>query len=115
MGSQNKNLNLSYRGWCPSNDYQVHEVTGPALRKRFDRPQHQKGRVAFKTNLEEPITVAAEALPGPDTPVPQTHHQTPSTVNHASAFRTVDQKADAFIKQEHKRIELARLKSLGQI
>jgi len=100
MGSEK--LNLGYRGWCPSKDYQVHEVTGPALRKRFDRPLHQKGRVAFKTNLEEPITVAAEA-----TPVP---HET-----HASAFRSVDQKADAFIMQERRRIELARLKSLGQI
>ncbi|ESW35675.1 hypothetical protein PHAVU_001G255100 [Phaseolus vulgaris] len=108
MGSQ-------YRGWCPSNDYHVHEVTGPALRKRSDRPLHQKGRVAFKSILEEPITVAAEAAPVPDNPVPQTHHETPTATNHASGFRSVDQKADAFIKREHRRIELARLKSLGQV
>ncbi|QCE13150.1 hypothetical protein DEO72_LG11g143 [Vigna unguiculata] len=101
---ESQNLKWRYRGWCPSNDYEVHEVTGPALRKRFDRPLHQKGHVAFKTILEEPIPVAAEATPVPDT------HETSK-----SAFRSVDQNADAFIKQERRRIELARLKSLGQI
>ncbi|TKY47689.1 hypothetical protein E2542_SST29749 [Spatholobus suberectus] len=101
------NQNPSYRGWCPSNDYQVHEVIGPALRKRLDRPRHQQGHVAFKTNLEETITVAET------TPVPVAETETPT--NHANAFRSVDQKADEFIRQEHRRIELARLKSLGQI
>ncbi|KAJ1398545.1 hypothetical protein SESBI_31024 [Sesbania bispinosa] len=97
-----ENQNLKYRGWCPSNDYQVHEVTGPALRKRFDRPKQQKkGHVAFKTMLEETITEEA-------TPVPEE-----TTEQHVNAFESVDQKADAFIKLEHRRIELARLKSLG--
>nr|ACU15477.1 unknown [Glycine max] len=106
---QMQKQNLRYRGWCPSNDYQVHEVIGPALlRKGLDRPRHQKGRVAFKTDLEESITVAEP------TPVPA-ETETPTTTNHANGFRSVDQKADAFIKQEHRRIELAGLKSLGQI
>ncbi|KAK7306158.1 hypothetical protein VNO77_44081 [Canavalia gladiata] len=94
---------MKYRGWCPSNDYEIHEITEPALRKRFDRPRHQKGHVAFKTNIEE------EALP-PSVPLPQS--ETLNT-NPPKPFVSVDQKADAFIKQEHRRIELARLKSLG--
>lgn len=101
---ENENLKWRYRGWCPSNDYEVHEVTVPALRKRFDRhPLHQKGRVAFKSIVEETIPVAEKATPLPD------------EANHGSGLRSVDQNADAFIKQERRRIELARLKSLGQI
>ncbi|RDX94257.1 hypothetical protein CR513_23373, partial [Mucuna pruriens] len=100
--------NLSYRGWCPSNDYQVHEVIVPALRKRVDRPRHQKGHVAFKTNLNEPITVE-EPTP---VPVLVPEIETPVPTNPPNGFRSVDQKADAFIKQEHRRIELARLKFL---
>lgn len=108
-----ENQKLRYRGWCPSNDYQVHEVIGPALRRRVDRPRNHKGRVAFKTNLVEPITEAEELATPESDPGPVA--ETTTTINHANGFRSVDQKADAFIKQEHKRIELARLKSLGQI
>ncbi|KAG2406820.1 uncharacterized protein HKW66_Vig0060770 [Vigna angularis] len=68
-----------------------------------DRPLHQKGRVSFKSIVEEAIPVAAEATALRD------------EGNHGSGLRSVDQNADAFIKQERTRIELARLKSLGQI
>ncbi|KAK7312042.1 hypothetical protein RJT34_10595 [Clitoria ternatea] len=107
------NQNMRYGGWCPSNNYQVEEVSGPAfLRKRssYDRPQqHQKGHVAFRTNLEEPITVEEPPL----VPVPEA--EVPTITKHANVFLGVDQKADQFIKSEHKRIELARLKSLGLV
>ncbi|XP_027337600.1 uncharacterized protein LOC113851336 [Abrus precatorius] len=108
------NQNQRYRGWCPSNDYQVHEVMEPALRKRFDRPtsRHKKGHVAFKYNIEEAINVV-ETIPSPEPePAAKTETETPTT-NHANAYESVDQKADTFIKQQHRRIELARLKSLG--
>ncbi|XP_061375779.1 uncharacterized protein LOC133317893 [Gastrolobium bilobum] len=95
-----------HQGWCPSNGYQVHEVTGPALRKRPDRPRQQKGHVTFKTNVEDPITVV-EAPPVAEA-------QTETTSNRVNAIESVDQKADDFIKQGHIRIELARLKSLGK-
>ncbi|KAL2332733.1 hypothetical protein Fmac_013946 [Flemingia macrophylla] len=102
----NENQNPRYRGWCPSNDYQVHEVVEPALRRH---PRHQKGRVAFKTNLEEPIIVAESQL----TLVPKI--DTPTITNYANDYKSVDEKAGAFISQEYRRIELARLKSLGKI
>ncbi|AES72155.1 hypothetical protein MtrunA17_Chr3g0123591 [Medicago truncatula] len=96
--------NIIYRGWCPSNsyNYQVHEVTEPMLRKRYDRPRnHKKGHVAFKTVLEEPITPPAVA----ETDI--------ATTERVNSFQSVDTKADAFIKMEHRRIEFSRLKSLG--
>lgn len=104
--------NLKHYGWCPTNDYQVHEVAQPALRKRFDRPQHNnKGHVAFKiNNNEEPVKAEASS------PVPESDTDT-STIKHNKrmehkAFESVDHLADAFIKQEHSRIELARLISM---
>lgn len=105
--------NIKHRGWCPSNDYQVHEVAGPALRKGFEyhprQQQHRKGHVAFSTILEEPIEA-------PPVPVAETHDKTTTTESddqHVNAYQSVDAKADAFIKLEHRRLELARLKSLG--
>ncbi|CAI8598178.1 unnamed protein product [Vicia faba] len=99
-----ENQNIVYRGWCPSNsyEYEVHEVTEPMLRKRNERPRnHKKGHVAFKTVLEEPITPVEE----------ETATITePESVN---SFRSIDSKADAFIKMEHRRLEFARLRSLG--
>nr|XP_004502394.1 uncharacterized protein LOC101511998 [Cicer arietinum] len=92
--------NLKYRGWCPSNtnNYEIHEVGEPALRKRLDRPRrdNKKGHVAFKTVLEEAITPLEVA-----------------ETERVNSFESVDRQADAFIKLEHRRIELARLKSLG--
>src|ERR1044072_5422300 len=104
MASQN----LQYRGWCPSNDYQVHEVTGPALRKRSDRPRPQKKHVVFKTILEEePVAAAAAAEEeAPLVPVAETTTVSRTErVNYAS--ESVDQKADAFIKLGHRRFEIA--------
>lgn len=103
---------FNYRGWCPSNDYQVHEVTGPALRKRSDRPRPKKGHhVVFRTDLEEPVAAEAEATPV--VPVAEAETETCSTEGTVNAFKSVDQKADAFIKLEHRRIQLARLRSLS--
>jgi len=103
-----ENQNLKYRGWCPSNsyNYQVHEVTEPMLRKRNDRPRnHKKGHVAFKTVLEEPITPVEEEPSVAETDI--------TTTERVNSFQSVDTKADAFIKMEHRRIEFSRLKSLG--
>lgn len=88
-------------GWCPPNDYQVHEVAEPALRRRSDRPRHHKGRVAFKTDDEEPKTTVVET---PSVP------ETKATTN---ATKSVDEIAGLFINNERRRIELARLKSLS--
>ncbi|KAL5075841.1 hypothetical protein RYX36_014825 [Vicia faba] len=99
-----ENQNIVYRGWCPSNsyEYEVHEVTEPMLRKRNERPRnHKKGHVAFKTVLEEPITPVEEET---------ATIAEPESVN---SFRSIDSKADAFIKMEHRRLEFARLRSLG--
>ncbi|CAJ2667903.1 hypothetical protein L195_g027357 [Trifolium pratense] len=103
-----ENQNIRYRGWCPSNsyDYQVHEVTEPMLRKRHDRPKnHKKGHVAFKTVLEEPITPVEEE--------PSVAESETTSTERVNSFESVDQKADVFIKMEHRRIQFARLKSLG--
>ncbi|KAK2389479.1 hypothetical protein QL285_063066 [Trifolium repens] len=107
-----ENQNIRYRGWCPSNsyDYQVHEVTEPNLRKRLDRPRnHKKGHVAFKTVLEEPITPVEEE----EASMAESETTTSSSTESVNSFQSVDQKADVFIKMEHRRIEFARLKSLG--
>ncbi|KAL4349825.1 hypothetical protein HN51_030928 [Arachis hypogaea] len=99
--------NLKQNGWCPSsNDYQVHEVVEPALRKSSSRPRHQKGHVAFKINGEEaPKTAVAAAEGVPSAP------ETKAIIKNVA--ETVDQKANMFIIHERKRIELARLKSLN--
>jgi len=72
------------------------------LRKRYDSPRnHKKGHVAFKTVLEEPITPVEE------------EPAVAETTERVNSFQSVDTKADAFIKMEHRRIEFSRLKSLG--
>ncbi|CAK8567266.1 unnamed protein product [Lathyrus sativus] len=102
-----ENQNIVYRGWCPSNsyNYEVHEVTEPMLRKRNERPRkHKKGHVAFKTVLEEDITpVEEEAVVA----------ETETVAERVNSFQSIDSKADAFIKMEHRRLEFARLRSLG--
>lgn len=103
-----ENQNIVYRGWCPSNsyDYEVHEVTEPMLRKRNQRPRtHKKGHVAFKTVLEEDITPVEE-----EEAVVAENETVAERVN---SFQSIDSKADAFIKMEHRRLEFARLRSLG--
>ncbi|XP_058753912.1 uncharacterized protein LOC131655777 [Vicia villosa] len=105
-----ENENIVYRGWCPSNsyNYEVHEVTEPMLRKRNDRPRyHKKGHVAFKTVLEEPITPVVEEEQQ------QVVAETENNIERVNSFQSIDNKADAFIRMEHRRLELARLRSLG--
>lgn len=104
-----ENENIVYRGWCPSNsyNYEVHEVTEPMLRKRNERSRnHKKGHVAFKTVLEETITPVEE-----ETVVAET--ETIAVPERVNSFQSIDSKADAFIKMEHRRLELARLRSFG--
>ncbi|KAK7280958.1 hypothetical protein RIF29_08554 [Crotalaria pallida] len=108
MADQNSRI----YGWCPSNDYQVHEVTQPALRKRFDhRPRHNKGHVAFKTNDNNEEQVAqVKVVEASNSPVPEI--ETTFKPKKHNGFESVDQLADSFIKNERKRIELARLISM---
>ncbi|KAE9608003.1 hypothetical protein Lal_00003721 [Lupinus albus] len=86
--------NSKIYGWCPNKDYQVHEVTQPALHKHLDRPHHNKGHVSFKTNNNNEDHVAQVK------------------VEDSNYTVSVDQLADSFIKHEHRRIELARLISM---
>ncbi|CAL0320380.1 unnamed protein product [Lupinus luteus] len=103
--------NSKIYGWCFNKDYQVHEVTQPALRKRSDRPRHNKGHVAFKTNNNNEEHVAqVKALASNSTVL---ESETSIQHNKNNGYESVDQLADLFIKHEHRRIELARLISMN--
>jgi hypothetical protein len=59
--------------------------------------------------LEEPITPVEEE----EASMAESETTTSSSTESVNSFQSVDQKADVFIKMEHRRIEFARLKSLG--
>ncbi|XP_028752349.1 uncharacterized protein LOC114712064 [Neltuma alba] len=74
--------------------------------RRHQQQQHRpKHHVAFKAEQEEIISTAGSGAPPPENGV--VHNDRGSPPN------SVDDEAGAFIKHEHDRIQLARLRSIN--
>lgn len=103
MAYQNYNRNNNYYGWrSPSDEYQVYD---PPVEATYHSPRHhhhKKGHVAFRTNYEDSIAEVESNV--------EAREHNSRLWNH-SAYKSVDQEAEAFIQYEHKRMELARLMS----
>lgn len=101
MAYQNYNRNNNYYGWrSPSDEYQVYD---PPVEATYPRQNHhKKGHVAFRTNYEDSIAEVESNV--------EAREHNSRLWNH-SAYKSVDQEAEAFIQYEHTRMELARLMS----
>lgn len=111
-------LGLGYGyGWSPYKEYQLYEnggMTEPPIRRRFDGPPHPKGRpVRLRSQEEEEEDIAeAEAEAGTQS-LAETERALDS-LRHRHR-KDVNEEADAFIKLEHRRIQLTKLMSMGPI
>ena len=104
-----KHHNRNHYGWWnPSNEYEYETTVEPA----YPRHHHHKGHVALGSNYEEPIVEAYPKVREPETETIVDRFQRARHGDH-NAFASVDDEADAFIQYEHKRMELAKLKSMG--
>lgn len=94
MAYQNRKQNNSYvYGWG-STEYQVYE---PAV---YNPPHHHHPKKVHHVTYEEPISRAES----------YTERRFGENNNNVY-YENVNQEADAFIQHEHKRMELARLRS----
>ncbi|KAJ1405333.1 hypothetical protein SESBI_25882 [Sesbania bispinosa] len=82
-------------------EYQVYE---PKVERAYPW-HHQKGRVAFRTNSEEPISYVEVRETETENPRQRTRF------GDQNSYESVDQEAEDFIQHEHKRMEMARLMS----
>ncbi|KAK7369311.1 hypothetical protein VNO80_11347 [Phaseolus coccineus] len=95
-----QNYNWNNYGWrCPSEEYPVYDPPAEAT-----YPRHHKGHVTFRTNSEDTVA-EAEA-----NNFEKSYGSTGFNHNQ-KAYKSMDQEAEAFIKYEHKRMEMARLRS----
>ncbi|KAF7839894.1 uncharacterized protein G2W53_008376 [Senna tora] len=101
----------SHYGWSPSSSQQESYESGEARKPRH----HQKSHVAFKESVEEVVTRDYDQNDGGDAAAVQRVRPYSSSQpgRFGSAYESVDQEADAFIKTQHRRIEIAKLKSLA--
>ena len=92
-------------GWNPSSEHQVNQSAEE--HRRFDGNRHHrpkgKGHVAFKMEHQE--VDSRERMAMAETEL------APEGINR-SANQTVDDEADAFIQEQHKRFELSKLMSM---
>ncbi|XP_020205542.1 uncharacterized protein LOC109790740 [Cajanus cajan] len=100
-----------WRGRCPSEEYQVYDP--PVEAKHHRHRQDNKGRVAFRTNYEDPIAEEVEVETNlEDREQEQQRFQSTRFNRNHNAYKSVDQEAEAFILYEHSRMEMARLMSI---
>ncbi|KAK7247384.1 hypothetical protein RIF29_42267 [Crotalaria pallida] len=99
---------MTYWSNSYNNEYRVNE---PRVEPSYRRDHHNKGHnhVSYRTIYEEPvIKVVEEAYyPKAREPERETTFQRYQRARHGdhSAFESVDQEADAFLRIEHKRME----------
>lgn len=94
-----------HRGWNPYYEYEAREEPQPAF-DSHGHGHHKNKHVAFKTKYDEE-TMEDEVGAGSGS------REKEKVVERASiSTETVDDEADAFIKQQHRRIELAKLMSI---
>ncbi|XP_054805266.1 uncharacterized protein LOC129308233 [Prosopis cineraria] len=98
-----------HSGWKPSatvadNDHD----DGGGSRGPYHRQHHPKHHVTFKADEEE-IRTSSSVIPQENVVV----YDNDRSDNYTP--KGVDEEADAFIKHEHSRIRLARLRSLNPV